>query len=259
MLPKCKMPRLAVMAFTLLCGVSGGANQVPAGTPGAELHDSFQQTINPHFAVLFEGPAEQRLAAMALEVLETAYWRIGTTLLAYPSGVITVILYTDEQFRDITRSPSWAAGMFDGKIRVPMRGALKDLRQLEKVLAHEFTHALVKDIAPRGVPVWLEEGLAVVFEMGDLSLAERLVREAPALIPLPQLHGSFLNLPAEQVPLAYAESALAVQMLLERGGFAALSALLKDLAEGQALVTAFERRFFLPYADFQVAWTQHVR
>ncbi|TLY34276.1 MAG: tetratricopeptide repeat protein [Nitrospirae bacterium] len=225
----------------------------------AALHSRFQQNLSPHFTVLFEGPAEQRLAAAAVDALEAAYWRIGTALLAYPPTVITVVLYTDEQFRDITRSPAWAGGVFDGKIRVPMRGALKDPRQLEKVLAHEFTHALVKSVAPRGVPTWLDEGLAVVFEMGDVKWAERLARQAPSLVPLPRLHDGFLSLPADQVPLAYAESALAVRMLIERGGIPALTALLQDLAEGQEFTQAFERRVFLSYPEFQALWARRMR
>jgi len=225
----------------------------------AALHRGFQQNLSPHFTVLFEGPAEQRLAAAAVDALEAAYWRIGTALLAYPPTVITVVLYTDEQFRDITRSPTWAGGVFDGKIRVPMRGALNDPRQLEKVLAHEFTHALVKSLAPRGVPTWVNEGLAVVFEMGDLKWAERLARQAPSLVPLPRLHDGFLSLPAEQVPLAYAESALAVQMLIERGGIPALTALLQDLAEGQEFSQAFERRVFLSYPEFLTLWARRMR
>ena len=225
----------------------------------AALHNRFQQSLSPHFTVLFEGPAEQRLAAAAVDALEAAYWRIGTTLLAYPSGIITVVLYTDEQFRDITRSPAWAGGVFDGKIRVPMRGALNDPRQLEKVLAHEFTHALVKSMAPRGVPTWVDEGLAVVLETGDLKWAERLARQAPSLIPLPRLHDGFLSLPADQVPLAYAESALAVRMLIERGGIPALTALLQDLAEGQEFTQSFERRVFLSYPEFLTLWTRRMR
>src|SRR5438445_13317130 len=225
----------------------------------AALHSRFQQSLSTHFTVLFEGPAEQRLASAAVDALESAYWRIGTALLAYPSGIITVVLYTDDQFRDITRSPTWAGGGFDGKIRVPMRGALKDPRQLEKVLAHEFTHALVKSVAPRGVPTWLDEGLAVVFEMGDVKWAERLARQAPSLVPLPRLHDGFLSLPADQVPLAYAESALAVRMLIERGGIPALTALLQDLAEGQEFTQAFERRVFLSYPEFQALWARRMR
>src|SRR3989442_1187983 len=229
----------------------------------AALHSRFQQNLSPHFTVLFEGPAEQRLAAAAVDALEAAYWRIGTALLAYPPTVITVVLYTDEQFRDITRSPAWAGGVFDGKIRVPMRGALKDPRQLEKVLAHEFTHALVKSLAPRGVPTWLDEGLAGGVGNGDLKSAQRLDPQAPALIPLPRLHDRFLSLTADQISLSYAESALAVRMLIERGEALSLASLLQDLGQGRDFAEAFKRHFYLSYSDFhsdfQVAWGQRAR
>jgi len=223
------------------------------------LHRSFQQNLNAHFTVLFEGPAEQELAGAALQALESAYWRIGAELLAYPSTIIRVILYTDEQFRDITRSPTWAGGVYDGTIRVPTRDALNNRPQFEKVLAHEFTHALVSNLAPRGAPTWVNEGLAVVFEKGDLSWAEQLVRKAPCLIPLAQLHDGFLRLPEDQVPLAYAESALAVRTLSDRSGPLTLAMLLKDLDASQDFALAFDHRFSLSYVEFQILWQQPFR
>jgi tetratricopeptide (TPR) repeat protein len=223
------------------------------------LHRSFQKNLNAHFTILFEGPAEQRLAGAALDLLEAAYWRIGTALLVYPSDIITVVLYTDEQFRDITRSPRWAGAVYDGKIRVPMRGALNDSKQLEKVLAHEFTHALVRSLSPQGVPTWLDEGLAVAFEKGDPAWAEQVARSSGSVIPLADLHSSFLKLSAEQIPLAYAESALAVQMLLDRSGPLTVATLIKDLAAGRQFAEAFEQRFSLSYSDFQMAWQQRLR
>src|SRR2546428_161582 len=125
----------------------------------ADLHDRMQRAIGSHFTVSFEGPAEAELAAQALESLDRAYWRIGPLLGVYPSDPIPVVLYTSEQFRDITRSPSWAAGAYDGTIRVPMRGALDKSTELDRVLAHEFTHALIRTLASRNVPMWLNEGL----------------------------------------------------------------------------------------------------
>ena len=130
----------------------------------AELHDRMQQAVGSHFTVSFEGPAEAALAAAALESLDKAYWRIGELLGTYPSDPIGVVLYTTEQFRDVTRSPTWAAGAYDGTIRVPMRGALDNPAELDRVLAHEFTHALVRTLATRGVPAWLNEGLAAALE-----------------------------------------------------------------------------------------------
>ncbi len=217
----------------------------------AALQSGFRQTLGNHFTVLFEGPAEEALAAKAVEVLETAYWRVTTSLGVYPPDVITVVLYTQEQFRDIIRAPAWSAGSFDGRIRVPVRGALRDARELERVLAHEFTHALVRGLAPRGVPVWLNEGLAVYFEAVDLSAAEARLRRTGSALPLEALAQSFERLAADQVPLAYAQSGLAVRAMAEYSGMPAVAALVTDLAAGVPFGAAFERRILMTYEDFQ--------
>ena len=135
-----------------------------------------------------------------------------------------------------------------------MRDALSYLPQLEKVLTHEFTHALVESLSPRRTPTWLNEGLAVVFENGDLTWAEQTIRSATALVPLSQLHDSFLKLPPDQVPLAYAESAVAVRMLLERSGPMALAMLLKDLNAGKEFAFAFDHYYTWSYLEFQSVW-----
>ena len=130
----------------------------------AELHDRMQQAVGSHFTVSFEGPAEAALAAAALESLDERTGASASCSARYPSDPIGVVLYTTEQFRDVTRSPTWAAGAYDGTIRVPMRGALDNPAELDRVLAHEFTHALVRTLATRGVPAWLNEGLAAALE-----------------------------------------------------------------------------------------------
>ena len=70
----------------------------------------------------------------ALALLEAAYWRIGGALGTYPPNVITVVLYTERQFQDITQSPGWAAGLYDGRIKVPVRGALEHPEEFERAL-----------------------------------------------------------------------------------------------------------------------------
>ena len=94
-----------------------------------DLQQRMRQQVGDHFAVSFEGPAEEALAAKAIESLDRAYWRIGAVLNVYPNASIPVVLYTTQQFKDITRSPDWAAGAYDGIIRVPMRGALVEPRR----------------------------------------------------------------------------------------------------------------------------------
>ncbi len=218
----------------------------------ASVHDSFQLEPGTHFTVLFEGPEEKQLAERVLGVLEPAYWRIGRAFDAYPPQVIQVILYTREQFRDVTRTPGWVNGAFDGRIRVPVRGASGNERELDRVLTHELVHAIVRSVAGRDVPTWLNEGLAVVFEGSDLAWAERRVKQADSLIPLSELVGSFMGFDQQRASLAYAESALAAKFLTDKLGDL-LPQLLQDIAQGHS-VEASIARLDLSLVDFQQTW-----
>jgi tetratricopeptide (TPR) repeat protein len=216
-----------------------------------ELHDRMRQTVGSHFTVSFEGPAEASLASKALESLDAAFWRIGQLLGAYPSDPIPVVLYTTEQFRDITRSPSWAAGAYDGIIRVPMRGAVDNEKELDRVLAHEYAHALIRTLAARGVPAWLNEGLATALESGDLDWAQTAVHQAGGSVALRSLQSGFGRFAGGQAQLAYATSALAVRRLLDEAGGFAIANLLRDLGGGTDFESAFAHRMQRSFADFQ--------
>jgi tetratricopeptide (TPR) repeat protein len=215
-----------------------------------DLHDRMRQAVGSHFTVSFEGPAEESLAAKAIESLDAAYWRIGQLLGTYPSDPISVVLYTAEQFHDITRSPAWAAGAFDGIVRVPMRGALENAKELDRVLAHEYTHALVRTLAARGVPAWLNEGLATALESADVEWAQKTVAKAGGAVPLRSLQSGFGRFAGSQAQLAYATSALAVRRLLEEAGGFAVANLLRDIGSGAEFESAFLHRTQRSFTDF---------
>ena len=223
------------------------STRIDAWRREADLHGRFSQKYGDHFTVLFEGPREEAIAKRAIELLEASYWRIGTTLGAYPNGIITIVLYTNEQFRDVTQSPDWAAAAFDGRIRVPMRGALDNPTQLDRVLAHELAHAFVYSIAPRGVPQWLNEGLAQMFEPGQKPGTPA----ATAALPLSRLEKSFAGLDKDEARAAYTQSASAVRALVDQAGTTAILNLLTFIAEGSPFEQAFERATFISYSTFQ--------
>jgi tetratricopeptide (TPR) repeat protein len=225
----------------------------------AALHSGFQRARTGHFSVLFEGKAEEQLAGAAVDILEEAYGRVGDFLQVYPEEAVTVILYTQQQFRDVTRTPGWSGGLFDGRIRLPVRGGLEDREELERVLTHEYVHALLFSIAATGVPAWLNEGLATALEPGGLARAQRELSKARSPIPLAELRRSFASLPVDRVPLAYGESALIVQEMLDRAGAARLVGLLKDLAAGTPFEPAFSSWIQMSIGDFEREWTERAR
>ena len=202
-------------ALKLAPGSTVFASKLAEWGKAGQLQDRFYESRGAHFRVLFEGPADEATARRSVEMLEAAYWRIGGALRTYPPRVITVVLYTEQQFQDTTRSPAWSGGLYDGQIRVPVRNALERADELERVLAHEFVHAVVAMLAGRTVPQWLNEGLATVYEPGGIEEAQAVVARFTGRPPLSQLEGSFRNLPDAAVAVAYAHSALAVRRMID--------------------------------------------
>jgi tetratricopeptide (TPR) repeat protein len=207
----------------------------------AALPQSSHAFKDDRFTIQFDGPVQEKLAARAAAVLSAAFWRIGKALGAYPTAPISVILYSEEQFRDITGAPEWAGGGFDGQVRMPVRGAAQNLPEFDRVLIHELTHAMLKSLASRNVPVWLNEGLAMYFEGRDSLRSERRLAAARLFVPLDVLRTSFTGLTSAQALLAYEESAFATRALIDRIGLSSVGILLQDLDAGQPLDQAIER------------------
>jgi len=222
----------------------------------AQLLSAFRQSRSSHFSVFYQGAGDEQTAGAVMDMLEAAYTRIGTVLAAYPAEPITVVLYTQAQFDDVTHLPAWAAGSYDGRIRLPAPDVHTSRADVEAVLGHELTHAVVSSLGGRAVPVWLNEGLASVLEPHGAEEAAAALARTPERIALSSLHESFSTLPDALVSLAYAQSTDAVARLMAMGGTTGVVGLLRDLADGVDFEQAFERRFGIRYDDFEQAVTR---
>jgi tetratricopeptide (TPR) repeat protein len=216
-----------------------------------DAHRTFAEERYDRFRVMFEGRAEQALAAQATAIFNSAFWRIGEKLGSYPSGTIVAVLYTEKQFRDITRAPEWSGGQYDGRIRIPVAGASQHPQLFEQVLVHELAHAVVDAIASR-VPTWLDEGLAQYFDGSDPEEARRRLKAIGRSIPLKALERGFGHLNALQAQVAYDESLLAVRVMLDRPGFG-WHLLLSRLSGGQSFAEAIPN-FGFSYEDLEAGF-----
>jgi tetratricopeptide (TPR) repeat protein len=252
---------LAIRSFETVVKVSPGNrdiyNQLQQWKKEAALHASFNERQDARFRILFEGPEQRAIADRVAATLETAYRRVGKALNAYPPETITAILYTREQFRDITRSPGWAGGAYDGRIRIPVKGALNSVADLDRIVTHEFVHAAIQTLAPRGVPTWLNEGLASYFEPGQAAWLTRSLRTSSRLIPLSELEEGFGRYDGDEALLAYAESVVAARVLLERLG-PNFPVFLQYVGNGTSVEQSL-LLFNLTYADIERAWAQRAR
>jgi hypothetical protein len=208
-----------------------------------------------HFRILYEGPAQQSIGDRVARVLEVEYARIGRTLNSFPADPITVVLYTNREFQDVTRSPSWATGHYDGRISVAVGGTVT-AHELDRVVTHELVHAIVAHAAPRRVPAWLNEGLATYLEGTDRTWTRDVLRKRPAVVPLDALVQGFSGLDEERALVAYAESGIAAEILCAQlgpniGGF------LQSVGSGRSIDDALLEFHVQPNA-FHSEWRRRV-
>jgi tetratricopeptide (TPR) repeat protein len=215
-----------------------------------ELQSRFHEVRTVHFTALFELATDQPLAREVLDRLEAAYARVGATLGVYPSQPITIVLYSREQFAGITRLADWSVAAYDGRIRIPIGGAPAHRDELDRVLSHEFVHAVVAMLAGRAVPAWVNEGLATVLEPAGAQDAEAVLARSGARPALATLHRGFVGFSRRDAEVAYASAARAVRRLIERRGPASLVALLEDLGRGTPFARAFRQRIEMRYEEF---------
>ena len=74
------------------------------------------------------------------------------------------MLYPDETFREVTGSPHWSGGIYDGRIKLPIGGLARGSERLARTVRHEYAHAAIVTLSKGKAPVWLNEGLAQVAE-----------------------------------------------------------------------------------------------
>jgi hypothetical protein len=189
-------------------------------------------------------------------VLDGAYWNIGKTLNIYPGTALDVILYSNKQFQDITRAPAWAGGGYDGRIRLPVGNALASPAALDRVLVHEYVHAVVRNAAGNNVPAWVNEGLASYLESSDKTWARRILKQANGRIPLEDLMEGFGGFDSDSALVAYAQSYMAAELLCEKLN-PHVGAFLQLLGNGHTVDQALSRHGVQPEA-FYTEWKRRV-
>ena len=216
------------------------------------IEEGFRENKGSHFIVRYEGTAEGEAGYIVSMILEEAYFDVGSDLGFYPKDMITAILYSDRQFRDVTRSPSWAGGLYDGKIRLPVGGVNSKTEDLKKVIFHEYTHALIHRMTGGNCPIWLNEGLAQHEEgMSSIDRAISLIKSRKKIIPLKNLETSFTGMGGGMASIAYAVSLLSVRYLVVQLGISNVRAILENLKSGMSGEAAVSSAIYMDYREIE--------
>src|SRR5262249_31756474 len=116
----------------------------------------------------------------------------------------------------------------------------------------ELSHAVVAGIAPRGVPHWLNEGLAQYFDGTSADQARRRMKALGQSIPLKMLEGGFGGMNPAAARGACDRSLLAGSVMADRPGFGWIR-LLHRLGEGEPFERAIVN-FGFSYQDLQAGF-----
>lgn len=225
-----------------------------------KLSDNFETETDMMFSVSFDGTSNPQLRELVLDMLEEISRRIGQELNLYPTRQIPVILLTNREFFDITGSPQWAGGVYEGHIKVPMDNYKPGL--LKIVLTHEYVHAVIFDRLAYRCPWWLNEGLAQYLSRDGqgnqkkLQMAAKFIREG-TVPPLEDLSGDWLKgQDTQKVQIAYALALSAVQFFIDNYGLSEVQYVLELMSGGQEVGTIMKQITGYSFSEFQANWKE---
>jgi hypothetical protein len=212
---------------------------------------------------------DQSFGQAALNVATNVLPRIDRDIRAPLPEHVDVYIYA--QGSDIRAAlqrvgRSWADGHADPRLGVILVVVAADLRSdfsLQREIPHEMTHVLIYRAVGdnyASVPVWLNEGLAVMNQgQRDTQYPALLAaaRDSRALLDLSSLCGT-LPAQSEAAGLAYAQSESVVRYLRERFGSEGLHRLLLAYGTGASCDAGLQASLGLGLAELQADWLREV-
>ena len=221
----------------------------------ATVESEYTQKESSHFTLKYEGAqTPESLRRDLVSTLESHYDDLVRDLGVAPRGSISVILYTDQAFFDVTQSPSWAGAVNDGKLRIPVNGMNSVTPELSRVIKHELAHSFINQVAGGRCPQWLNEGIAQALEPKSLSSRGRRLAQlfkAQQELPFNTLEGSFMRFSPMEAMLAYDESLAAVQFIGDTYGMGDLQRILQRIGEGNSTEAALRSTIHDDYGQLQ--------
>jgi len=221
----------------------------------AAAEESFSENQSSHFTLRFEGKqTSEGLRRSILATLESQYDELAQTLGASPRDTITVILYTNQAFFDVTQAPSWTGALNDGKLRIPVSGLDSLTPELAHVLKHELAHSFITYISHGRCPQWLHEGIAQMIEPRSLNRHGRELAQlfqVQRALPYNMLEGGFMSLSSAEATVAYDESLAAVLYMQDTYGMSDVQRILQRLGEGSSPEAALRATIHTGYRELE--------
>ncbi len=235
---------------------------VPATPQGQTPAKPFVPRSTEHFLVQFDGNENPDIWTQIQSILEYAHQDMSQKFGHIPASPIHVVLHTGQNFPAEAGSPAFADTLFDATsttIHIPTVGAMEDLALLSRVVRHEFAHALIQEkigAQQHTLPTWLAEGLAIQLAEDPWPDLDDIKDKSLPVIPLLSLEHRWDQIPKTSLALAYLESALASQNLLDRYSMYGVRQVMNGLQAGLSFDAAMQQKLALPSKEFMRHWEE---
>jgi len=177
-----------------------------------------------------------------------------------------VILTETNTFRQYSGTDAHVAGLFDGRIHLPVKESVNSEKELKSILWHEYTHALIWYISRGKCPRWLSEGFAV-YEEEKINPKRRaklkeVVESGHLIIPINSLDTIFSRADQgniSQLVQAYNEAYAIVSYLHSRYKKATIRKFLKSLPQATSLEQAIKTHFHISLDKLEKRVVSHIQ
>ena len=205
------------------------------------VEDSMDRGHSSRFNLTYDPGVNTKIALAILDVLESASNQVGAELDHFPRARVPVAIYKRDDYKDVTDSPDWSGGVYDGTIRLPF-GAISEITPpVRAILFHEYAHVVVFDLTRGNCPVWLNEGIAEMFGRGQFAPHTSDAGQTAlkgVVIDVHRLEGSFTGLSSNEATRAYQQSYSMVNYLVTTYGWHRVKAILTELGKGKNITAA---------------------
>ena len=203
----------------------------------AQTAGGFTSRRLAHFIVRYQGGTMEDTGRMVIDTMDRSYATLVSLFGFEPSERVVVILYSRRDYRDLG-GPHWSAGLFDGKIRVPVRGLERLDEHIKTTLHHELAHAFIHAKAGESAPRWLHEGLA---EYVEGTRTEENGKLLARVINSGQSFNQCLPTARCDVRLFYPAAASIVDYMIQKRGMGGIRDLLSALGDGDDIDQSLNR------------------
>ncbi len=249
-----------------------------------DVHKSLKPFESAHFILFVDEKRDGILVPYALDTLEKSYQTTGAELGFYPKEKVRVEIAPDAtsfnaistlSLRDIEETGAVGICKFHKLMIISPRALSFGYRWLDS-MSHEYQHYAIISLSNNQAPIWLHEGMARFYETRwrkpapSKDAAEDYLTPANQtllvqaldknqFVPFKKMEPSLIYLDTpEQVQLAYAEAASAVDFMNQSKGAAGIRELLATMND-QPTPAAIEKVYGMSFDTFEGKWKNFLK